>query len=94
MNWAVHKFPLTPPDGQQPCSVTMPAGANILTVQAQGDIPCIWAEVPIPPLKEAARVRQFWIRQTGEIFVPGKYLGTVLLAMGSFVLHIYEAPAP
>jgi len=65
----------------------MPKGAEIVHVQAQRDIPCIWALVdPFAELK----MRYFYIAATGQDVPDGRYVGTVFQMNGSYVWHIFE----
>lgn len=69
-------------------SLPIPKNAEILTVQLQDNIPCLWALVD-----ETAPIeyRSFAIYGTGEpISNPGKYIGTFQL--GALVFHVFELP--
>lgn len=85
----IYKYPLQPMGGVQ--SIEMPQGADILSVQAQNDRPTLWAAVnPDAPMES----RRFVTAITGAL-IPDKedeaiYLGTVQLAEGTFVLHVFE----
>lgn len=67
--------------------VQLPKGAELLTVQIQRHQPCLWALVeetaPLEP-------RAINLYATGES-IPnlGKYLGTIQLDHGHFVLHAF-----
>lgn len=81
----IWKFPLSVSDKQV---IAMPKGANILTVQSQNGVGCIWAEVS--PRADIKR-RTFLTVGTGHD-VPRdarKYVGTY--QSGPFVWHVYEA---
>lgn len=67
----------------------MPSGATILSVAAQGEQVCLWAAVD--PESKDHHLHKFVGVPTGDS-VPddGTYLGTVFLAGGSLVFHIYE----
>ncbi len=71
-------------------TVSMPAGAVVLSAAAQnGDI-CIWALVD----RDAERNdRKFTVHGTGWVLPdePGKFIGTVLLDDGALVFHVFEA---
>lgn len=72
-----------------PIIVPMPVGAQILSIQAQYDIPTIWA------LVEPGHVlcdRFFYALNTGEEFDDTglKFIATVQLYDGKIVKHIYE----
>jgi len=69
----------------------MPKGANLLTVQVQREVPCIWAEVDTDA---PASLRIFEQFGTGnpmlwEIGVKRSYLGSYQIG-GAFIFHVYE----
>lgn len=73
-------------------SILMPKGAEILTVQTQNGIPCIWALVDIEAEKEP---RVFDIFGTGhpvtfDMGVERKYINTFQLKGGALVFHLFE----
>lgn len=83
----IFKYQLDTTDAQ---SVTMPSGAEILTIQTQNDIPCIWAIVNPDncPVK-----RVFAIYGTGHEMASNpnqKYIGTYQLRGGALVFHCFE----
>ncbi len=70
--------------------VDMPAGARILSVQVQHNIPQIWAVVDVLMPKVE---RAFWVRGTGHelgIAAAGKFVGTFQLDGGSLVFHLFD----
>lgn len=69
--------------------IEMPVGAQILSVQAQGDIPTIWALVDT---KSPMEKRVFYMAGTGHIIPDGEYkhLGTIQLLGGNLVYHIFQ----
>lgn len=76
---------------QQVSFLEMPKGAEILTVQPQNGVPCIWAIVdPDAPLED----RVFVSVTTGG-YVPvnsnPKYIGTYQLYDQQLVLHLFES---
>lgn len=81
----VHKYELT--DGVS--AVRMPAGSMVLSVGNQGGTIQVWALVD-PKAPEITRV--FRVIGTGHEYadVPGEFVGTVLLAGGGLVLHIFD----
>jgi hypothetical protein len=85
----IWKFTITEPDQL----LRMPKGATILSVQVQEGTPgiCIWAVVD-PNVEE--EIRRFLVISTGDDFVwdwtQHMYLGTVQLARGTLVWHIFE----
>jgi hypothetical protein len=72
-------------------SVKLPCGAKILTVQAQGNRPMIWAEVDPDAVMDETRL--FLILNTDAEIPEDKklsYIGTVQFHNGNLVFHIYE----
>jgi hypothetical protein len=72
--------------------VRMPEGAEILTVQIQNGVPCIW--VLVNPENEL-EIRNFEIFGTGQkiacdIGVERKYINTFQMENGSLVFHLFE----
>jgi hypothetical protein len=70
--------------------IEMPIGAEILTIQLQGQDPqpMIWAKVN--PLAEKEK-RKFWAATTGTtIPKDSKYLATLQFNRGAFVVHVFE----
>jgi hypothetical protein len=85
----IWKFTLAP---GRAAGVSMPIGAKILHVHEQaGDI-CLWAEVDS---KASNEWRKITIYGTGHEMPadPGTYIGSVHLANGRFVFHVYERGA-
>lgn len=72
----------------------LPVGAQVLTVQAQGEVPRVWALVDEEaPLER----RRFHVVGTGHDAgrtPAGGYLGTFQLYAGGFVGHVFLEPAP
>jgi hypothetical protein len=70
--------------------LALPAGAEILSVQAQANMPVVWALVdPEAPVK----FRKFLLLNTGGIMPENmdyKYLGTYQLNGGGLVFHLFE----
>ncbi|TDQ79571.1 DUF7352 domain-containing protein [Sphingobacterium yanglingense] len=68
----------------------MPLGAEILSIQAQNNVPCIWALVdPEAELTD----RAFETLATGEKVEDDnrrKYIGTYQMYGGEFVFHCFE----
>ena len=88
MKEQIWKFPISP----QRTKVQMPQGAQILTIQTQGEIPCIWALVN--PESEM-EIRYFEIFGTGhdvpvERGIERKYINTFQLEGGKLVFHLFE----
>jgi len=87
-NKAIYKYPLElKPDAQE---IELPMGAKILSVANQREQICVWAHVN-PDVKET-QTFQFKIFGTGhpcELPANAQFLGTVLIAGGSFIWHIF-----
>lgn len=68
----------------------LPVGTTVLTAQAQGNSPMIWAEVD--PDERKLERRRFLILNTGAEIPsrPLKYLNTIQLNEGRLIFHIYE----
>jgi hypothetical protein len=83
----VFKYPLPVQDA---FTLTMPAGAQFLSVQVQRDQPTLWALIDD---RAHTVVRRFMILGTGHgADAVGAYIGTFQLADGAFVGHLFEAP--
>lgn len=69
--------------------VSMPKGAEILTVQTQHEIPCLWFKCD--PSAEI-ETRKFSIIGTGHPITvdEGEYIGTFQVNDGAFVFHLFE----
>lgn len=87
MSKFVYKYPLA----LRARSIDLPKGSEILSVANQGERIVLYAlvdpEQPIEP-------RSIEIILTGEEIVTpqflGRFVGTVLLDAGAFVVHVYE----
>ena len=90
----VYKYEITPSLGLK---VTVPKGAQLLSVQEQNGNPCMWCLVD-----ESKAETETWdieVFGTGH-YMPElygefsrKHLGTVLLNEGSLVLHLFKVEA-
>lgn len=71
----------------------VPFGGQVLCVQNQYELPCIWVLVDPDLPKEQ---RTFVLYPTGGSMPdsPGAYLGTVQLLHGGLVLHVFEETKP
>lgn len=76
--------------GEQ-CAI-LPAGAEILCVQMQGNVPQIWA---LCDPAEPKVPRTIAIYGTGHPVPgnPGRYIGTFQMSGGALVWHAFEVPA-
>ena len=88
MKKQIWKFAINPKT-----TLEMPKGAEILTMQLQNEIPCIWALVNPENEKE---LRNFEIYGTGnnihcDIGIERKYIGTFQLqSRVALVYHLFE----
>jgi hypothetical protein len=82
----IFKYPLKVTDVQ---TVEMHRNAQILTVQVQGETPCIWALVDT---EEQMWRYEFKTYDTGGFMGAshGSYVGTYQLAEGRLVYHIFK----
>lgn len=82
---AIHKYTLPIEHTRW---LVLPEGAKFLSVQNQLETLTLWFEVDTQKEDE---VRRFQVVVTGgEPPDSGTYLGTVQLAGGTFVAHVYE----
>lgn len=92
MRKTIWKFELETTDNQE---IKMPVGAEILTVQVQGETLCLWALVDPSAEKET---RHFEMIGTGHPInyntgVSRVYIGSYQLLGGELVFHVFE-PTP
>lgn len=84
---AIWKFPIDPTTSEK---FAMPAGANILCVQVQHGMPCVWALVPDIDAKPTVRtIRTYGTGHPHEA-ISGRYIGTYQLDGGALVFHVFE----
>lgn len=83
----IHKFTLPVTDEFE---ISMPAGARLLSLQVQHEVPCVWAMVDTDA---AAAKRRFSLRGTGHACEFGHlvpFVGTFQLRGGTFVAHLFD----
>ena len=87
MKKTIWKYEISP----DKLSIEMPKDAEILSVQMQNDIPCIWALVNP---KNIVKEKVIEIFGTGhEISCDGisrKFIGTFQMSEGLLVFHLFE----
>lgn len=86
----IYKYPLAVDDVQE---IEMPSGAMVLTVQAQDEIPCIWALVDTSPdlVKTKRRFRTYGTGHPMEDLEKfPRYVGTYQLRGGALVFHVFS----
>lgn len=84
---SVYKYPFEIADDFE---IEMPAGADVLCVDAQYEVPCIWAMVDLAaPMSN----RKFHLAGTGHPLgdeIEGHhYVGSFFLKGGSLVFHLF-----
>ena len=89
MNKQIWEFPITDPAN---IIIPMPKNAEVLTIQMQGQNPCIWALVE--PDNELEK-RYFELHGTGhnmryDIWVERKYINTIQMHSRKLVFHLFE----
>lgn len=69
--------------------ISLPSGAEVLSVQMQGDTPTIWARVD--PAAERAVIR-LGVYGTGHDLPadPGRFVGTFQINGGALVFHVFQ----
>ena len=89
MSKTIWRFELKTTDNQ---TIEMPVNAEILTVQTQNEIPCIWAFVDPTETKENRFIEIFGTGHeiSQDENVNRNYLGTYQLNGGSLIFHVFE----
>lgn len=84
----IYKYPLEITDTQ---FVELPLGAEILTVQMQGNQLCLWAMVNTLP-EAIKKNRRIEIIGTGNPIPIGdlKYISTFQMMDGRLIYHVFE----
>lgn len=90
MNKTIYKYPLAVTDFQE---VKLKIGAEILTVQNQGENACMWALVN--PNEKETETRNIEIFGTGHLIgydmgISRKYISTFQMHGGQLVFHAFE----
>lgn len=88
----IYKYPIST-SGR--FTLKMPSRAQILAVQMQGAIPCIWAVVHT---QNAPEERRFYAAVTGwsldsEVPDGSPYIGTFQMESDSRIFHLFEITA-
>lgn len=76
--------------GRNISEIEMPIGAQILTIQAQGNTPQIWALVEEGKGLEKRKFRMAGTGHSIEDKDCQHYLGSFQLYGGEFVFHVFE----
>jgi len=90
MKKTIYKYLLSVTDLQE---VSLPIGAEILTIQTQGETACMWALVD--PNEMQKEIRYIEIFGTGhrincDMGVDRKYISTFQMIDGRLVFHAFE----
>lgn len=87
MEQRIWKYQLEITDDQV---ISMPTGAEILTVQMQNGKPCLWALVD--PNEETKTYRLIQIYGTGNPIPDGnrRYISTIQIFNGDLIFHVFE----
>lgn len=82
----IYKYPA--PVSADRLTITLPEGAEILTVQVQNGEPHVWARVDNsrPPVARLFR----WYGTGHASRLDAKYIGTIQLHDGALVFHLFE----
>lgn len=97
MTKTIWKFPFETADE---VIISMPKGAEVLTVQIQGGLPCLWAIVDLGAVVFApVKFRIFGTGHPLPTYGPdetplGKYVGTYQQAGGALVWHVFKMGWP
>ena len=95
----IWKFPFEITDTQV---ISMPEGANILTVQVQNGEPCIWAIVNESAKLISRKIRvagtghtlpQMEVNQTSLSAGLRVYIGTIQMNGGALIFHVFDEGA-
>lgn len=85
----IYKYPIRQPSTA--LEIEMPEGAEVLTVQTQRGVPCIWA---IVDLEEPVEKREFAIFPTGLPLDIGReewrYVGSFQMENETLIFHLFE----
>ena len=84
----IWKFPFELKDEIE---LEMPAGAQVLTADMQGDTPCLWAIVEVTNVGSyVIDTREFHLFGTGHPMpsCPLKYVATFQMVGGSLIWHL------
>lgn len=94
MKKSIFKYPLETTGLQ---SIALPIGSEILTIQTQNEVPCIWALVPVTNESQFDAEREqvnFVIFGTGHTIqndiTKEDYIGTYQLTGGALVFHVFK----
>lgn len=83
----IYKYPLEPIELQH---ITMPSGSEILSVQVQGRVGCLWALVD--DKSESVETRTIRTYATGQPCDESNlnFIDTIQFQGGALVFHVFE----
>jgi len=83
----IYKYPLENTSGKY--AISMPSEAEILYINAQRNVPCIWAMVDT---EKPIETRQFRLYGTGHPVEENDLFhhGSFFMQEGRFVFHLFE----
>ena len=87
----IWKYPLEIKNTQ---SIDIPKGSNLLSVQTQNEVPCLWVFIHNSSAElETIKLRTIGtgLEITKEDFTPDNFIGTYQLENGRRVLHVFKA---
>ena len=84
----IWKYQLDVDDEQ---SLEIPKGAQLLKIEAQHDVPCLWALVESQEETETIRLLTFGTGHNASGTSELTYLGSYQLRSGNFVGHVFRA---
>ena len=84
---SIWKFPFQVSDF---LTISMPLGANILSIQVQRDVPTIWAMVNPNAQLVTRSFRCFGTGHPIPSGLPLEFVGTVQMFDGELVFHVFE----
>jgi hypothetical protein len=84
----IWKYPIEIIDAQV---VEMPEGATILDVQAQDDVPCIWALVDPEKPSETRTILTYGTGHPidNRVAMSSRHIGTYQIKGGKLVFHVF-----
>ncbi len=85
----IYKYPLQITyTGDQ--EVEMPKFSDLLCVQMQNEVLCLWAEVDTKHENEARKIRIFGTGHEIPAYFGGHHLGTIQQNGGALIWHVFE----
>jgi hypothetical protein len=77
-----------------PLELDLPEGSEVLTLQLQNGVPCLW--VLCNDTAQPSETRRFEWFGTGQYLAPAEYayVGTCQFYEGRLVLHLFERLVP